>query len=152
MPAVRGKLTRTLPNSASHRLPPTGRAARTIRRTIRRRLIVLTGKALAHLEAAGVILHQFGSETAARAGADTLLALRPELVRSLVLHRDTVEPEGAGARALSVSVEVLGEEQRCPVECLVGFVKRSGEGLEHVRCPGRDVEDDVDIGIARALG
>jgi hypothetical protein len=115
LPAVRGKLTRTLPNSASHRLPPTGRAARTIRRTIRRRLIVLTGKALAHLEAA-------------------------------------VEPEGAGARALSVSVEVLGEEQRCPVECLVGFVKRSGEGLEHVRCPGRDVEDDVDIGIARALG
>jgi DNA-binding MarR family transcriptional regulator len=45
----------------------------------RRRLIVLTDKALAHLEAAGAILHQLESEIAARAGDDTLLALRTEL-------------------------------------------------------------------------
>jgi DNA-binding MarR family transcriptional regulator len=47
----------------------------------RRRLIVLTGKALAHLEAAGAILHQLESETAARAGDDALLALRTGLAR-----------------------------------------------------------------------
>jgi DNA-binding MarR family transcriptional regulator len=47
----------------------------------RRRLIVLTDKALAHLEAAGAILHQLESETAARAGDGTLLALRTELAR-----------------------------------------------------------------------
>lgn len=47
----------------------------------RRRLIVLTGKALAHLEAAGAILHQLESEIAAGAGDDTLLALRAELAR-----------------------------------------------------------------------
>ena len=47
----------------------------------RRRLIVLTGKALAHLDAAGAILHQLESEIAARAGCDTLLALRMELAR-----------------------------------------------------------------------
>jgi DNA-binding MarR family transcriptional regulator len=47
----------------------------------RRRLIVLTDKALAHLEAAGAILHQLESEIAARAGGDTLLALRAELAR-----------------------------------------------------------------------
>ena len=47
----------------------------------RRRLIVLTEKALAHLEAAGAILHQLESEIAARAGGDTLLALRAELAR-----------------------------------------------------------------------
>ena len=45
----------------------------------RRRLIILTDKALAHLEAAGAILHQLESEIAARAGDDTLLALRTEL-------------------------------------------------------------------------
>jgi hypothetical protein len=49
-------------------------------------------------------------------------------------------------------VEVLSEEQGCPVECLVGLVERSGEGLEHVRRPGCDVEDHVDVGIARVLG
>ena len=47
----------------------------------RRRLIVLTGKALAHLEAAGAILHQLESEIAARAGGDALLALRTDLAR-----------------------------------------------------------------------
>ena len=47
----------------------------------RRRLIVLTGKALAHLEAAGAILHQLESEIAARAGGDALLALRVDLAR-----------------------------------------------------------------------
>lgn len=47
----------------------------------RRRLIVLTDKALAHLEIAGAILHQLESETAACAGEDTLLALRTELPR-----------------------------------------------------------------------
>jgi len=47
----------------------------------RRRLIVLTDKALAHLEAAGAILHQLESETAARAGGDTLPTLRTELAR-----------------------------------------------------------------------
>jgi hypothetical protein len=47
----------------------------------RRRLIVLTGKALAHLEAAGAVLHQLESEIAARAGDETLLALRTELAR-----------------------------------------------------------------------
>lgn len=45
----------------------------------RRRLIVLTGKALAHLEAAGTILRQLESEIAGRAGHDTLPALRTEL-------------------------------------------------------------------------
>jgi DNA-binding MarR family transcriptional regulator len=47
----------------------------------RRRLIVLTDKALAHLEAAGAILHQLESEIAARAGGDALLALRTELAQ-----------------------------------------------------------------------
>ena len=47
----------------------------------RRRLIVLTDKALAHMEAAGAILHQLESEIVARAGGDTLLALRTELAR-----------------------------------------------------------------------
>ena len=47
----------------------------------RRRLIVLTAKALAHLEAAGAILHQLESETAARAGDDALLSLRTELAQ-----------------------------------------------------------------------
>lgn len=47
----------------------------------RRRLIVLTGKALAHLEAAGAILHQLESEIAARAGGGAPLALRAELAR-----------------------------------------------------------------------
>jgi DNA-binding MarR family transcriptional regulator len=47
----------------------------------RRRLIVLTDKALAHLQAAGAILHQLESETAARAGDDALLTLRTELAR-----------------------------------------------------------------------
>jgi len=47
----------------------------------RRRLIVLTGKALAHLEAAGAILHQLESEIAVRAGGGTLPALRTELAR-----------------------------------------------------------------------
>ena len=47
----------------------------------RRRLIVLTAKALAHLEAAGAILHQLESETAARTGDDALLTLRTELAQ-----------------------------------------------------------------------
>jgi DNA-binding MarR family transcriptional regulator len=47
----------------------------------RRRLIVLTDKALAHLEAAGAILHQLESEIAARAADDTLFALRTELAK-----------------------------------------------------------------------
>ncbi len=57
----------------------------------RRRLIVLTDKALAHLEAAGAILHQLESEIAARAGDDTLLALRTELaglIRSMTGDED----------------------------------------------------------------
>ena len=47
----------------------------------RRRLIVLTDKALAHLQSAGAILHQLESEIAARAGDGTLPALRAELTR-----------------------------------------------------------------------
>jgi hypothetical protein len=51
-----------------------------------------------------------------------------------------------------VSVEVLGEEQGCSVECLAGLVDRPDVGLEHVRHPGCDVEDHVDVRLARALG
>jgi DNA-binding MarR family transcriptional regulator len=47
----------------------------------RRRLIVLTDKALAHLNAAGAILHQLESEIAARAGEGAPLALRTELAQ-----------------------------------------------------------------------
>jgi DNA-binding MarR family transcriptional regulator len=57
----------------------------------RRRLIVLTGKALAHLAAAGAILHRLEAEIAARAGDDTLPALRAELarlIRAMTAHGD----------------------------------------------------------------
>ena len=47
----------------------------------RRRLVVLTGKALDHLNAAGAILHQLESEIAAQAGGENLLTLRTELAR-----------------------------------------------------------------------
>jgi len=56
------------------------------------------------------------------------------------------------ARAVSVGVEVLGEEQDCSVECLVGLVERPDEGLEHMRHPGCDVEDHVDVRLTCALG
>ena len=45
---------------------------------------------------------------------------------------------------------MLGEEQGCSAECLIRLVERSDEDLEHVRRPGCDVEDRVDVRIARA--
>jgi hypothetical protein len=53
---------------------------------------------------------------------------------------------------LLAGVEVLGEEQGGPVQCLYSLVERFGEDLEHVRRPGGDVEDDVDVRLAGALG
>ena len=47
---------------------------------------------------------------------------------------------------------MLGEEQGYSVECLVGLVERVDEHLEHVRYPGCDVEDHVDVRLAGALG
>ena len=46
-------------------------------------------------------------------------------------------------------MEVLGEEQGRSVECLIRLVERADERLEHVRHPGRDVENHIDARLAR---
>ncbi len=51
-----------------------------------------------------------------------------------------------------MNVEVLGEKQGCPVQRLVRLVERSDERLKHMRHPGCDVEDHVDVRLASALG
>jgi hypothetical protein len=49
--------------------------------------------------------------------------------------------------------DVLADEQRRAVQCLVGFVQRAtGEGLEDVRHVGGDVQDDVHPGRGGARG
>jgi hypothetical protein len=55
-------------------------------------------------------------------------------------------------RPVSVSAELLSEEQGCSVESLIGLDKCLGEDLEHVRRLGGDVEGHVDVRRPCALG
>ncbi|WP_161780878.1 hypothetical protein [Amycolatopsis orientalis] len=43
---------------------------------------------------------------------------------------------------------MLGEKKGGAVEGLAGFVEQADEGLEDVWHAGRDVQDDVDVGVA----